>query len=131
MTDRSLRYLPPTSHRVLLCVAVLLAAFYSAIAAALTANAVREPISLAIALPFAALAWGTWRLKRWARWITVPALWLCVIVVPIGVVNPFAAMEWEGGAPSWGLLAAWVGVGIAICLGVLHVLGKHRGEFTW
>jgi hypothetical protein len=130
MKDRS-RYLPPTTHGALLCVVALLAALYALAAIALTLNAGRAPISLAAAVPFAALSWGMWRLKRWARWITVPALWFCVIVVPIGVLNPFAAMEWEGGAPPLASLAPWVGFGIVIGLGVLHVLGKHRADFTW
>jgi len=130
MKDRS-RYLPPTGHRLLLSVVALLAAFYAFSAVALALNTVRAPISLAVALPFAALSWGMWRLKRWARWITVPALWFCVIIVPIGVLNPFAAMEWEGGAPPWETLAAWVALGIVIGLSFLHVLGKHRADFTW
>lgn len=130
MTDRS-RYLPPTSHGTLLCVAVLLAAFYALAAVALAVNAARAPVSLVAALGFAALSWGMWRLKRWARWITVAASWSCVIVVPIGVLNPFAAMEWEGGAPRWQILAAWLGLGIVVALGVLHVLGRHRADFKW
>jgi hypothetical protein len=125
------RYLPPTDDRLLLCVVMLLAAFYACVSALLAMNAVRAPISLAVALPFAALSLGMWRLKRWARWSTILALWFCVIVVPIGVLNPFAAMEWEGGAPPWETLALWVGIGIVIGLGILHVLGKHRAAFTW
>ncbi len=125
------RYLPATRHRPLVGVVAVLAAFYAVLGAALAFNAVRAPISLAVALPFAVLSWGIWRLKRWARWITVCALWFCVIVVPIGVLNPFTAMEWEGGAPQWEVLAAWVGLGVAIGLFMLHVLGKHKADFTW
>lgn len=124
-------YLPASDDRLLVCIIAVVAAFYGLLAVALTINAFRAPISLGIALPFAVLSWGIWRLKKWARWITVLVLWFCVIVIPIGVLSPFAAMEWEGGAPRWEVLASWVGVGVALGLFVLHILGKHKGAFRW
>lgn len=125
------RYLPASDNRLLVCVVAVVAALYGLFAVALAINVLRAPVSLGVALPFVVLSWGMWRLKKWARWITVFVLWFCVIVIPIGVLNPFAAMEWEGGAPQWEVLASWVAGGVALGLFVLHVLGKHKGDFTW
>lgn len=125
------RYVPVSNSRWLAGVVAALAALYAVLAIVLVINALRAPISLAVAPLFAVLSWGLWRLKTWARWITVFVLWFCVIVIPIGVLNPFAAMEWEGGAPRWELLASCVALGVALGLFLLHILGKHKREFTW
>ena len=130
MTSTS-RYLPASDKRVLACVAAALAAFYGLLAIAMAINVARAPISLGIALGFAVLSWGMWRLKKWARWISVFALWFCVIVIPVGALSPFAAMDWQGGAPRWEVLASWIAAGIALGLFVLHILGKHKKEFRW
>lgn len=125
------QYLPATGSRLLVGIVVVAAAIYGLLAVVLTFNIIRAPLALLGVLFFATLSCGMWRLKQWARWITVGAIWIGIIVIPIGVLNPFAAMDWEGGAPRWEVLASWIALGVASGLFVLHVLGKHKGEFKW
>jgi hypothetical protein len=78
------------------------------------------------------LAVGLWHRLHAARLFVLVVLWFVVIVVPIGVINPFAAMDSYGNSPPsvWALIfkvAPWV-VG---SLFVIHVLGKYKREFRW
>lgn len=76
------------------------------------------------------LAYGLWVLHPVARKVAVVLLWLVVIVLPIGVINPFAAMD---GAiaidmPLWRLALPVFGI-VGLALAALHILGKHKSEF--
>jgi hypothetical protein len=128
--DAAGRFLPRSGSRMLVGVVAAVAVLYSVLALAIVIG-LRTPASVAAAIPFAVFSWGMWRLKKWARWFTVIVLWFCVIVVPVGLLNPFAAMEWQGGAPRWEVLAFWVALGVVLGLFLLHVLGRHKAEFKW
>lgn len=39
------------------------------------------------------LAWGLWRMRPLARNVAVAPLWLVILVLRIGVINPIAAMD--------------------------------------
>ena len=79
-------------------------------------------------LGWAPLPWGLWILHPVARKASVALLWLVVIVLPIGPINPFAAMDrvvygslWEVAIPIYGIVAA--------ALFCIHVLAKYKEEF--
>jgi hypothetical protein len=74
---------------------------------------------------------GLWLLKEAARLLVSAIIMLLVIFVPFGIINPFAAMDALGPNPpdAWKLAMAvfpWVVVG----LWLVHILGKHKSEFT-
>lgn len=85
---------------------------------------------VAAALLWAPLAWGLWRRKRLARRVAVVLLWWLVLVLPIGVINPFAAMDGaiDPDTPFWQLAVPVFG-GVALALLALHVLIKYRSAF--
>jgi len=102
----------------------------------LAVSAVREspggnwlPLGLALLL-WLPLAVGLWHYHPLARRIAVFLLWLVVIVLPIGVINPFAAMDGaiDVDQPLWRLALPLLGV-IALALAMLHILGKHKDVF--
>lgn len=84
------------------------------------------------ALFFLMLGLGLWLRLHIARLLALGLLWLIVVVVPIGVINPFAAMGNQGPnlAPMGDLvlrIAPW----LIVSLFVIYVLGKHKREFRW
>lgn len=85
-------------------------------------------VSLMLWLP---LAWGLWRLHPLARKVAVVLLWLVVIVLPIGLINPFAAMDGaiDPHTSIW-TLAIPVYMLVALAVFMLHILGKHRSAFA-
>jgi hypothetical protein len=57
-------------------------------------------------------------------------LWFFVIAIPLGTLNPFAAMNDYGpNPPSVWELAAKVYAGVAVAVFALHILGKYKSEF--
>lgn len=85
---------------------------------------------VAAALLWGPLAWGLWRRNRLARRVAVALLWWLVLVLPIGVINPFAVMDGVVAldTPLWHLaLPVFGGVGGALF--ALHVLIKYRAEY--
>ena len=95
----------------------------------LVASAIQQALSgayrplLLATLLWAPLAWGLWLLHPLARKVAVALLWLVVIVLPIGLINPFAALDglvssslWEVAIPNYSIVAA--------ALFCLHILGK-------
>ncbi len=78
-----------------------------------------------------AVAVGLWHLQEWSRAVVVAFIWLLIIVVPLGLINPFAAMDELGSNPAsaWQLaVSIYPSVGLGIF--VLHILGKHKREFS-
>lgn len=80
----------------------------------------------------ALLGLGLWLRQHIARIFALAILWFVVIVVPVGMINPFAAMDGYGPNPPsvWSLvlqIAPWV----VASLFVIHVLGKYKHEFRW
>jgi hypothetical protein len=79
-----------------------------------------------------ATAFGLFRLRSWARWIAVTILSVLVVVLIIGVFNPFLASDMmaEGrGPPSvTTLLIIIVPIEVGLLWG-LHILGKYKACF--
>jgi hypothetical protein len=78
------------------------------------------------------LGTGLWMRLHVARLLALVILWFVVIFVPLGMINPFAAMDVYGPNPPsvWRLvmqIAPWV----VVSLFVIHVLGKYKSEFRW
>jgi hypothetical protein len=88
--------------------------------------------SVILVLGLLVAAVGLWRLKDWARALVVIFIWLLLIVgVPLGGINPFAAMDELGpNPPSAWQLAASIFPRVALGIFVLYILGKHRREFS-
>jgi hypothetical protein len=85
---------------------------------------------LIAALLWLPLAWGLWRMRPLARKIAVALLWLIAVVLPIGVINPFAAMDGaiDINTPIWQLALPVFGL-VGLALFALHILGKYKTEF--
>lgn len=121
------RYLPQAQSRLLAVAAALLAAFYAAVAMGFVLNLARVPLGLVIAPLFALLAWGMWKLSRFARWVTILWLWVLVILMPLAALGPSQAGE----PIYWGTLLAAVTPFVVAGLFFIYVLGKHKREFKW
>jgi len=77
------------------------------------------------------LACGLWMLRPSARRVVVLVLWFLIVVLPVGIINPFTAMDELGpDPPSAWVLAAWVYPFVGLGVFFLHVLGKYRCEFV-
>jgi hypothetical protein len=121
------RHLPEARSRLLAVAAALLAAFYAAIAIAFALNVMRMPIGLLLGPLFALLAWGMWKLSRFARWVTIIWLWVMVLVMPMGVFGPSDSPN----TPYWGTMLAAITPFVVLGLAFIYVLGKHKREFKW
>jgi hypothetical protein len=120
------RYLPRTESTLLAVTAAALAIFYAVVAVGFAANVMSRPIGLVIAPLFALLAWGMWKLAKFARWVTLIWLWIMVILMPL------AAFHSDAGAPVyWGTLLAAVTPFVVLGLFCIYVLGKNKREFKW
>jgi uncharacterized membrane protein YhdT len=122
------RYLPRARSRLLAVAAALMSAFYSLVAIAFAAAVMRAPIGLVVAPLFALLAWGTWKLSRFARWVTVIWIWVTVAVMLLSVIQ---AGSGSGDFPRWGELLAAVTPLVALGLFFVLVFGRHKREFKW
>lgn len=116
---------PALKAVLILLVAGCIGLTLSAVSQAVAGRWLPLAVSAVIWLP---LAWGLWQRRPLARRVAVALLWLIVIVLPIGLINPFAAMDdlVSGGllnlaVPVYGLVAAAL-----LCL---HILGKYKKEF--
>jgi hypothetical protein len=125
------RYLPKARSRTLAFAVALMAAFYAAIAAFFAVNVMQQPVGIVIAPLFALLAWGLWTLSRAARWVTVIWIWIMVIVMPLGVVGPFATHDTGPDAPYWGAMLAAITPLVVAGLFFILVFGRHKREFKW
>ena len=108
-------------------IAALLALAVSAVWEALAGRGVPLVLALVFWLP---LAWGLWRRHRLARLGVLAVLWVLLGVLPLGVLNPFAAID--GGVPLdmplW-RLALPIFALVAVVLFMIHVLDKYRAVF--
>lgn len=100
----------------------------SAVGEAISGNWFPLGVALLLWLP---LAWGLWRLHPLARRVAVALLWLVVIVLPIGIINPFAAMDGavDISQPLRRLVVPVFG-GVAVALFMLHILGQYKAQFS-
>ncbi len=120
------RYLPQANSRLLALTAAGITVFYAAVAVGFAANVMSRPVGLAIGPLFALLAWGMWKLSRFARWVTLFWLWVLVILMPLAAFNS------DAGSPVyWGTMLAAITPFVALGLFCIYVLGKHKREFKW
>jgi protein-S-isoprenylcysteine O-methyltransferase Ste14 len=124
------KLLPPTKNLTLILLVVVGCAalallFYVTLAAFLSGSGLPLPIVPALV---AILMLALWRLTDWARKLITIAIVILAIVVPIGTINPFFAMEVES-PPPVGELAIGVYVPVAIGLLYAYLLGRYRSEF--
>jgi len=117
---------PPALKAVLAVLVVVCSLFVAS--AVLQALSGSYPSLLFAALCWGPLAWGLWKLHPVARRVSVALLWIVVVVLPIGLINPFAAMDrvvsgslWEVAIPIYGAVAA--------ALFCIHILAKYEQEF--
>jgi putative effector of murein hydrolase LrgA (UPF0299 family) len=75
------------------------------------------------------LTFGLWRLKNIARVVSLVIQWILFVIIPVGVLNPFAAMEnaW-GNTPTWVLLSLVLVVGSCNCYAIF-VLTNMKDQF--
>jgi hypothetical protein len=106
--------------------AALMAAFYAVLAVHFALTWMQRPVGLVLAPLFALLAWGMWKLSRFARWVTIIWIWILVLVMPLALAGPMAP-----GSPPWGALLAAITPLIVAGLFFLYVFGKHKREFKW
>ena len=107
-----------------------MAAFYAAIAIAFALNVIAMPVGLLLGPVFALLAWGMWKLSRFARWVTVFWLWVLIVLLPLAIFTPGPA-EIRDGFTHWGARLAAVTPIVSLALFFAHVFGKHKREFKW
>ena len=122
------KYLPNARSRLLAVAAALMALFYAAVAVVFAATSLREPAGFLFAPLFALLAYGTWKLSRFARWVTVIWIWVTVAVMLLSV---FQAGPGDGDFPRWGAVLAAVTPLVATGLFFVLVFGRHKREFKW
>ena len=79
-----------------------------------------EPL---LAFLFAVSSYGMLRMASWARWVTVVFLWLLVVLLIVGIFNPYMASDWSAGTPpSVATLLAYIIPAEAAIILVLHIL---------
>ena len=122
------RYLPRARSRLLAVAAALMAAFYAGVAIAFAAAVMRAPVGLLVAPLFALLAYGTWKLSRFARWVTVIWIWTSVVVM---ILSVFEAGRGSEELPRWGALLAAATPLVTLGLFFVLVFGRHKREFKW
>jgi hypothetical protein len=122
------RYLPQAKSRLLAVAAAIMALFYAAVAIAFASVVVRQPIGLLVAPLFGILAWGMWKLSRFARWVTLIWIWITVIVLLISV---FQAGWGAEDIPRWARVLAAVTPLVTAGLFFVLVFGRHKREFKW
>jgi hypothetical protein len=120
------RFLPEAQSRLLAVTAAGITLFYAVVAVGFAANVMSRPIGLVIAPLFGLLAWGMWKLSRFARWVTLFWLWVLVVLMPL------AAFYSDAGAPVyWGTMLATITPFVVLGLLCIYVLGRHKREFKW
>ncbi len=83
-----------------------------------------------LAILFAASSYGMLRMTAWARGVTVVLLWLLVVLLIVGIFNPYLASDWSAGTPpSVATLLAYIIPAEAIIIWMLHILGKYKRRF--
>jgi hypothetical protein len=122
------RYLPRARSRLLAVAAALMALFYALVAIVFAGAVMREPMGLLLAPLFGLLAWGTWKLSRFARWVTVIWIWVTVAAMLLSVAQAPPA---DATVNSWGAVLAAVTPLVAAGLFFVLVFGRHKREFKW
>lgn len=71
---------------------------------------------------------GLWRVTEWARLSLTVIVLAGAVVVPVGIINPFAAMDWINPPTVWEL-AVQVYVPCLVAVVYVFALGRFKGEF--
>ena len=85
-----------------------------------------------LAILFAVSSYGMLRMAPWARWVAVILLWFLVVLLIIGIFNPFMASDWmaeDRSPPSVATLLAYIVPAEIVIIWVLHILGKYKRRF--
>lgn len=113
-------------------VVTLLCAFYLAEAAGGIRLALSHPLYAVIALCFwLPLAIGLWLMNRIARMVALVIHWMLFVLIPFGLLNPFADMDHTFGRvppPLWLLLTVVLALGTLNCLALFYLL-KFKEQF--
>jgi len=128
-----MKLLPATNSLVLRWTLVALtAAFLWAAFRYIQFAVAGHPLYVLLAAFLVPLALGLWLLIPAARLLALAACWIVVFIVPLGTINPFAAMEFGPNPPAlWELIVFRVAPLVGPSLFAIHVLGKHKSEFRW
>lgn len=128
-----MRLLPPTRSQLLswtLLGLVLACAWFTLCGVQLVMGGQLQ--GLVTAAFFLLLGLGLWLRQHIARIFVLVMLWFVVIVIPIGLINPFAAMNDYGpNPPPVSHLVLQIAPWVVASLFVIHVLGKYKHEFRW
>ncbi len=81
-----------------------------------------------LAILFAASSYGMLRMTVWARGVAVVLLWLLVVLLIIGIFNPYLASDMMS-SPSVATLLAYIVPAVTTIVCVLHILGKYKRRF--
>jgi len=122
------RYLPQARSKILAVAAAVMSAFYAVVAIAFAATVLDKPVGLLVAPLFGLLAWGMWKLSRFARWVTVIWIWVTVIVL---IFSVFQAGWGTEDIPRWGRVLVAVTPLVVAGLFFVLVFGRHKREFKW
>ena len=85
-----------------------------------------------LAFLFAVSSYGMLRLMSWARWVAVIILWILVVTLVVGILNPFMAGDLMSAGikpPSVATLLAYIIPAEIVIIWVLHILGKYKRRF--
>ena len=132
MTARA--FLPHTNSRPLMVVVIILVTLCAAQTMFSLIDLFANPNwgPLIMAALSSLLGVGLWRLHPIARGVAVLLLWVLIIVLIGGTINPFTAgdmMAAGGTAPNVWVLVAWITPAILVLLAMLHILGKYKMDF--
>jgi len=127
------KMMPPTRHPGLLGCIFVLAAGMTWMAGQLVGRALSQGLSWwplwFVAALLLALVAGLWRMRPWARTWVVVGLWCLLVILPLGILNPFWAMDQLGPLPGAGSLMYRLVPWMLMGLFALHVLGRHKRAF--
>lgn len=82
---------------------------------------------------FLVTAYGLLRVKSWARVTSVVLLWLIIILVTVGLINPYMASDLMSAGitpPAVSSLLMIIVPTVVLLLVLLHFLGKYKGRFS-
>src|SRR5262245_41755302 len=120
-------FLPHVKSRPLMVVVLVMVALYGALVLQSLVELFLQPDwgASIMAATWFLLGVGMWRLHPAARWVTVILLWILILVLIGGAINPFTAGDLmaEGKTPpSVWMLAAWIAPAVIVSLAVIHIL---------
>ncbi len=125
-----MKFLPPTNNKVLLWIVMFGCFFlslllYKSVLVYIKGHAGIIPIPSFLTL---ILLVGLWRVTEWARKTITILVVMSAIIVPIGIINPYNAMEMQNPPSVW-YIAVITYLPIAGSLIYVFLLGQYRDHF--